>query len=514
VSTLAERYAEIRETRRVHERALFVSPRIPSELELQARWFAGDFGKEFVSTNGDKIDIIQFGVWNREAGPDFRDAAIRINAGEPINGCIEIDLLDRSWETHGHAINPAFEATVLHVFVERSNHAFFTRTHLNRNVPQVCIDPATLPEAFNATVPLARPGRCQAPLKNSPEDRICSVLDAAAQFRLRQKANRIRNKVEAHGRDETLFQEIATALGYKENKLPFTLLTQRFPLRLLRESIEDCEALLFGAARFLETPDLDIYDKSAREYVRQLWDRWWPHRDDLQRLVLPAKAWHISGTRPANHPQRRLAALAVLAREYVRQLWDRWWPHRDDLQRLVLPAKAWHISGTRPANHPQRRLAALAVLAREWPRLHRASGKSSVAAANVFFQTLAHPFWNFHYTLNSEASPKEMALIGDSRVADILANVLFPFWAAHDLKAPISPNMPLWIEYAKLPAQLSNRRIETAATRVFGNDPRRKEFLRTVAHQQGLLQIYEDFCMQDNSDCAQCPFPEQMDKWI
>jgi hypothetical protein len=29
-----------------------------------------------------------------------------------------------------------------------------------------------------------------------------------------------------------------------------------------------------------------------------------------------------------------------------------------------------------------------------------------------------------------------------------------------------------------------------------------------------LLQIYEDFCMQDNSDCAQCPFPEQMRKWM
>ena len=51
------------------------------------------------------------------------------------------------------------------------------------------------------------------------------------------------------------------------------------------------------------------------------------------------------------------------------------------------------------------------------------------------------------------------------------------------------------------------------ATRLFGNDPRRKQFLKTVAHQQGLLQIYEDFCMQDNSDCAQCPFPEQMKRW-
>ncbi len=236
VSTPAERYAEIRDTARVRERALFVSPRIPSELELQARWFAGDFGKHFVSTSGDEIDIIQFGTWNREAGPDFRDAAIRINGGEPIPGSVEIDLLDRSWETHGHATNPAFEGTVLHVFVERSDRAFFTRTQSNRNVPQVCIDPTTSPETFNANVPLARPGRCQAPLKDLAEERVCSVLDAAAQFRLRQKANRIRNKIDAHGRDETLFQEIASALGYKENKLPFTLLAQRLPLRLLRHA--------------------------------------------------------------------------------------------------------------------------------------------------------------------------------------------------------------------------------------------------------------------------------------
>jgi hypothetical protein len=192
-------------------------------------------------------------------------------------------------------------------------------------------------------------------------------------------------------------------------------------------------------------------------------------------------------------------------REYVRRLWDRWWARRDVLQRLILPAKVWRISSTRPVNHPQRRVAALAMLAREWPRLQRASGKSSVAAANDFFQALDHPFWNFHYTLTADPSPKKMALIGESRVADILANVLFPFWLAEDAD--------IWDEYAKLRARLSNRRLETAATRLFGTDPRRKQFLRTVASQQGLLQIYEDFCMQDNSDCTQCPFPEQTAKW-
>jgi hypothetical protein len=91
---LADRYAQLRDTDRVRERALFVSPRIPSELELQARWFAGDFGKHFISTAGDEIEVVQFGTWNREAGPDFRDAAIRINGSDPVRGCIEIDLLD------------------------------------------------------------------------------------------------------------------------------------------------------------------------------------------------------------------------------------------------------------------------------------------------------------------------------------------------------------------------------------------------------------------------------------
>ena len=178
------RYAEMRAGARVRERALFVSSRVPSELELQARWFAGDFGRSFISTNDDKIVVVQFGTWNREAGPDFSDVAISINGGDPIRGSIEIDLLDRNWELHGHAANPAFEEIALHVFVEKSDREFFTRTKSNREIPQVQIDPTALPDAFSANLPLARPGRCQAPLKNFPEERVRSILDAAAKFRL------------------------------------------------------------------------------------------------------------------------------------------------------------------------------------------------------------------------------------------------------------------------------------------------------------------------------------------
>jgi hypothetical protein len=453
---LADRYADLLETPRVRERALFPPQRIPSELELQARWFAGEFGSNFVSASDEKIDIIQFGTWNREAGPDFRDAAIRIDGGEPMRGCIEIDVMDRSWESHGHAVNPAFEETVLHIFFDKSEREFFTRTKSNRNVPQVRIDLADFPAVFAANVPLARPGRCQAPLKNLPAERVHSLLNSAAQFRLRRKAAHIRNKIDTHGRDEALFQEVAAALGYKENKLPFTLIAQRLTLKSLRQNALDAEALLFGVADFLKAPDLGVYKTPVRKYLRDLWDRWWPYRDQMQRLVVPAKLWRISGTRPVNHPQRRLAALLMMARE--------------------------------------------------WTTLRRVLEKHNAGGAEKFFASLDHPFWRFHYTLSSEPAAKEMALIGESRIAEILANVLFPFW--------VSEEVDVWVEYAKLSARLSNRRLETGATRLFGDDPRRGQFLKTVAHQQGLLQIYEDFCLQDDSDCAQCPFPEQMKRWV
>jgi uncharacterized protein DUF2851 len=356
---------------------------------------------------------------------------------------------------------------VLHVFVDKSDREFFTRTRSNRNLPQIQIDPAILPEAFSANISLARPGRCQARLGNLPEERVCSVLNAAAQFRMQKKAARIRAKIDNHGRDEALFQEIAAALGYKENKLPFTLIAQRLSLKALRKDLKDAEAILCGIAGLLETPDLAIYKKSTKNYVRELWDRWWPHRDRLQRLILPAKIWKLSSTRPV-----QLSA-----------------------------ASAGGIGN--PGSG--------------WPAFRRSLGKVRAGLAVVkvqkFFETLDHPFWKFHYTMTADASLEPMALVGESRVADILANVIFPFWRADDGDPSTPLGTSVWPEYVKLPARLTNRRLETAVTRLFGNDPRRREFTKTIAHQQALLQIYEDFCLQDNSDCAHCPFPEQMAKW-
>jgi hypothetical protein len=76
---------------------LLTVPRRLSELELQAHWFAGNFGRNFKTRDGDTVHIVQFGVWNREAGPDFADAAISINGAPALRGCIELDPDARDW---------------------------------------------------------------------------------------------------------------------------------------------------------------------------------------------------------------------------------------------------------------------------------------------------------------------------------------------------------------------------------------------------------------------------------
>ena len=451
-----ESYAQLRAAAKVRERPLFALPQNFSELELQARWFAGDFGRSFTGTAGEEIEVLQFGTWNREAGPDFSDAAVQINRGETLRGDIEFDLIDQNWETHGHASNPSFDQTILHVFTEASSRAFFTRTTTNRQVPQLRVDPRTLSPAFANKLPLARPGRCHAPLRDLPEERIRGILDAAAQFRLQRKARRLERLVQLHDHDEALFQEVAAALGYKQNRLPFTLLAQRLPLKTLRAQPVEIEAVLFGVAGFLEGREPATFDTATRRYLRVLWDRWWLRRAELKRLILPAETWRLSGSRPVNHPQRRLAALAMIANK--------------------------------------------------WAGFRSALGKPELAPVRKFFAALDHPFWSFHYTLTAEPATAEMALVGETRITEILANIVLPWREIRGDDA--------WSDYNMLPARLTNRRLETGAARLFGGDPRQKRFLRTVAAQQALLQIYEDFCLQDESDCAQCPFPEQMQKWI
>lgn len=299
--TLADRYAALLPAG-MRERLLLRPAEQWTELELQAFWFAGEFGREFHTTDGQAVRVVHFGVWNHEAGPDFSQAVVQFGEEEPVRGAIEFEPEARDWERHGHSQNPAYNDVVLHVFLRApTEERFFTRTLSHRHVPQVLLEATDLQGEVAPEVPEAKLGRCAAPLRALPLEKARAVLTGAAEYRLLRKAAALARLREVHGRAEALFQALAAALGYKSNQLPFTLLAQRLPVKRLQAAeAAQVEGLLFGAAGFLTTGDLEAYDESARPYVRGLWEQWWAQRNECAGLVLPAKTWKASGQRPAN----------------------------------------------------------------------------------------------------------------------------------------------------------------------------------------------------------------------
>src|SRR5690606_11535319 len=155
-----------------------------------------------------------------------------------------------------------------------------------------------------------------------------------------------------------------------------------------------------------------------------------------------------------------LRNFAPETRCYIRDVWDQWWPKRAELERLRLQPDLWSLGGQRPANHPQRRLGALVQIAEHWPKLGTIFRTGDAKRLKQFFHELTDPYWSHHYTLTSKASAKALALVGETRVVDILANIFFPLVVSEDPER--------WSQYVTLRAPLSNRRAEVAALRLLG----------------------------------------------
>jgi hypothetical protein len=337
-------------------------PRV-RELEIQARLFNGDFGFGWTTVCGEKFRIHHFGEWNREAGPDFKNARIEFEKRGIEDGDIEVDWDARDWENHGHAVNPAFANTRLHFFVDVGSAASFARSSDNRHIPQarLLVENPPAPSDLNA------------PEFVSPEEGR-AMIDRAARFRLEDKHRASLAAIRLHGEDAALFFAIAAGLGYKNNSIPFLLSAQRTGLKAARSN--DGEAMLFGLSGFLEPRSFDDADEITKTYLKPLWDSWWKVRDGFSRGVLPRQIWKFSGLRPPNHPHRRLGALAATAANFTalrKQI-------RDSQEKGFLR----------------------------------------------FFEELDHPYWTRHWNLSADPLEKPVTLVGSDRARDLLLNAHFP----------------------------------------------------------------------------------------
>lgn len=334
-----------------------------SEMEIQARLFAGEYGTRWTTTSGNEVEILHFGCWNHEAGPDFTGVRFRFAGAPECEGDLEVDMDARDWERHGHATNPAYAGVLLQIFVDSSGARAFARSPEFREVAQarLLIGEVALP-----------------PLRHLPgavdREAALAMIEEAAEFRLRQKHAAHARAVSLHGAETAMFHAIAAGLGYKHNSIPFLLSAQRTGLRAAGGP--DGEARLFGMAGFLQPRTFDAADDATRDYLKPLWDKWWMLRDSFSRLSLPPDMWKFSGIRPSNHPHRRMGALAALAARF---------------------------SG------------------------FRAAIKSCGAKGfSEFFGELTHPYWSRHWNLSAGCLDKDLALVGPDRVRDLAVNAYLP----------------------------------------------------------------------------------------
>jgi len=352
-------YADARGDLILHESP----PAHSSEIEIQARLFAGEYGSRWLTAGGTPVEILHFGHWNHEAGPDFKGVRFRFDDGVESEGDLEVDMDARDWERHGHATNPAYNGVHLQLFVNAPSAAAFARTSDFREVPQARL----IPVEKSACSLGGQPGAVD-------REAAMLMIEEAAEFRLRAKHSGHARAVSLHGPDTALFHALAAGLGYKNNAIPFLLSAQRTGLRAAAGP--DGEARLFGLAGFLQPRTFDNADDATRDYLKPLWQNWWALRDSFSRLILPKGMWKFSGIRPSNHPHRRMGALAAVA------------------------------SG--------------------FPRLRAAIKSEGSKGFAGFFENLTHLYWSRHWNLSAARLDKDLALVGPDRIRDLLVNAYFP----------------------------------------------------------------------------------------
>ncbi len=443
----------------------------PGELEVQALWFEQLHQPALSTDDGRTVEIVQPGFWNHAGGPDFTRAVVRFfSEGKPDEevtvGNVEVHLRPTDWNAHGHHADPAYDETVLHVVWQGMGaKAFFPATASFRRVPQVVLGTqlvAPWPELqplcaalLHRPMPQATPGRCSPVLADLPDGKAVEILRAAGLFRLRQKAQRWHWRQRLTSPEQALHEALAEALGFHANQIPMRLVAQRLPWKKLRGLDHEARlAHLFGLSGFL--------------------------------------------------PNESVARLHAEPRAWLRKLWEIWWKARGPLAYALLPKTQWRLAGLRPLNRPERRLAALAQIVTRLPELRAALQSREAGRFGHILLGIRDPFWEKHATLTGAALRSPCRLIGEERVQDILINVFWPMVLPEDPEAA-----RLGLEAMSV---AGNSAARVATQRMLTSTLTAKQ-QREALVQQGLLQIFRDYCQTDCSQCRDCTFPEMVRKW-
>jgi len=456
------------------------------EVILQACWAHRLWRtRELRTEDGTRLEVVFPGWLNRGKGPDFTHARVMVG-GTELYGDVEVHLSDEGWVSHGHHTDPAYDRVVLHVVLQRTRrqppeapagrmiHIFEAGPFLSPAVRDVLGEGETLLRRYEAL-----PGRCGLRAARLDEDALGKVVAHAAEVRARQKAERLRPRWERTDEAQLLYEEVFRALGLRAHADAFTAVARAFPLTELEPFLQlpyaqGRRAILarwFGAVGLLDGPEPEGTDEAAREEYRE-WRRLW------EQLGMPVAA-RLSGggaRRPWNSAERRLVGM---------------------FHHLYNVGRGGWLKGWLGLLH---RLDAL----RHDPELRR----EARAELGTAFTTPPDEPWRARVSFIRSVKGREARLVGEDRIAVIAANAVIPFFLAYAWqRGDRELEKLLYRLFLVFPGEAPNHRTKFMAQRLM--------LLRAhqdnLRYQQGLVQIYQDFCTSFYEGCEQCRFPALLD---
>jgi hypothetical protein len=259
------------------------------------------------TVDGRRVEILDTGTLNTDAGPDFYNAKVKID-NELWVGNVEIHVRASDWNRHGHQHDEAYDSVILHV-VGRDDMA--VRRSNGEVIPQMLMTCAPdfsrrYNEMVNSTLSELP---CAREIEKLQSIYITDWLSTLAYERLYNKVDHIGDLLARFNNDwsEVAYITIARALGFGVNSDPFERLALALPLKFMmkhRDSLLSVEALLFGQAGLLDSTNQDPYVQRLIQEYSFLATKFGLH--PVQSL-----GWKMGRMRPQNFPHRRLATLAA-----------------------------------------------------------------------------------------------------------------------------------------------------------------------------------------------------------
>lgn len=264
-------------------------------------------------TEGRTVEIIDPGLPNRDQGPDFLNAKVRIGA-VVWAGSVEMHTKASDWLRHGHDSDPAYNNVVLHVVLCADRTVM---TADGTVPPQMEIEiPGQVAANYDELRRTEDFPRCYRVLPDIPAIKVHMWMDALLAERLKEKTDLITERVRRTGGDweRAAFVTLSRNFGFGLNGDSFEKWAYTIPMSAAgkhRDNLLQIEALFLGQAGLIEEPHGAVEDGDPCTEARRKEYGFLAHKFSLP-APMEKREWKFLRTRPQNFPQTRMLQLARL----------------------------------------------------------------------------------------------------------------------------------------------------------------------------------------------------------